>query len=238
MKKKIVAIALAVAVLAIAVVGGSVAWFMDEDAMTNVFTVGSIEIEQNENFVQNSMLLPIVDTADPSADDNFVTKEVNVSNVGENEAYVQTLIAVPALLDNTDPKILHIYDENAVAGGWVKVDGDADATNGFTPKYTNVDIDGILHNVYLYRYATELAVGATTANVIDGVYVDAAIDLNTYDTDNDGTTDSAKFVVGGTEIDFEAAGTLNVYVTTQAVQVSGFDSAAAALDAAFTTHPW
>ena len=49
MKKKLTAIALVVAMLAIAVVGGSLAYFTDTDAATNTFTVGNVKIELLES---------------------------------------------------------------------------------------------------------------------------------------------------------------------------------------------
>ena len=49
MKKKVLAISLIVALLAIAVVSGSLAWFSDEDSVTNTFTVGEIDIFQHEH---------------------------------------------------------------------------------------------------------------------------------------------------------------------------------------------
>ena len=79
MKKKILAISLVVALLAIAIVGGSLAWFTAEDEVTNTFTVGSIEIQQNEkdengnDFVQDQVMLPIVKFDDPKSDDNFIS---------------------------------------------------------------------------------------------------------------------------------------------------------------------
>ena len=48
MKKKILAIALAMALLAI-VVSGSLAYFTAQDKVTNTFTVGSVKIEIYEN---------------------------------------------------------------------------------------------------------------------------------------------------------------------------------------------
>ena len=48
MKKKILAVVLCVAMLAIAIVGGTLAYFTDTDARENVFAVGNIEIELTE----------------------------------------------------------------------------------------------------------------------------------------------------------------------------------------------
>ena len=48
MKKKILAIVLCVAMLAIAIVGGTMAYFTDEHEQTNTFTMGKVDIELSE----------------------------------------------------------------------------------------------------------------------------------------------------------------------------------------------
>ena len=48
MKKKILAIVLCVAMLAIAIVGGTLAYFTDEHEQTNTFTMGKVDIELSE----------------------------------------------------------------------------------------------------------------------------------------------------------------------------------------------
>lgn len=48
MKKKILAITLCVSMLAIAIVGGTLAYFTDKDQATNVFTVGNLDITLTE----------------------------------------------------------------------------------------------------------------------------------------------------------------------------------------------
>lgn len=48
MKKKIVAMSLAVSLAAIAVIGGTLAYFTDKDNAENVFTVGKVDIDLTE----------------------------------------------------------------------------------------------------------------------------------------------------------------------------------------------
>lgn len=48
MKKKVLAIVLCVAMLAIAIAGGTLAYFTDNDAKTNTFTLGKVDIELTE----------------------------------------------------------------------------------------------------------------------------------------------------------------------------------------------
>ena len=49
MKKKLIAIFLCVALVAIAIVGASLAYFTDTDKATNTFTVGNVKIDLIES---------------------------------------------------------------------------------------------------------------------------------------------------------------------------------------------
>ena len=110
MKKKILAMCLCVAMLAIAIVGGTLAYFTDTDAKTNTFTSGNVQIEQYEkdrngnNFVQYQKLMPIVDDAKDAngyhIGANYIDKIVTVENTGSEAAYVRTFLAIPAALDD------------------------------------------------------------------------------------------------------------------------------------------
>ncbi len=227
MKKKLLVISLAVALVAL-IAGGSLAYFMDTDDATNVFTVGSIDIEQHEVFVQNAQLLPVVGTDPADANDNYVEKKVTVENIGINEAYVRTFVAVPAVLDNNG--ILKLYNGDLATKKWSAPQQVA----------TGVTIENEAYNVYLYTYAEALAPQATTAACLEYVYVDSSIDLNVKARDNNGTATTAYFVANGVEVtDFNVAtDPLNVYVATQAVQVRGFADMNAAFTGAFPNHPW
>ena len=57
MKKKITAIFLCVALVAIAVVGASLAYFTDTDSAKNTFTVGNVKIQLLESSTTASMLV-------------------------------------------------------------------------------------------------------------------------------------------------------------------------------------
>lgn len=229
MKKKISVIALVACLLTI-LVGTSLAYFMDTDEATNTFTVGSVEIEQNEVFTQDSELLPVVGT-DPTVEtDNYVKKTVTVKNTGKNAAYVQTYVAVPAVLDNAG--VLKLWDNNATTNGWTK-----DATA--VAKDVSITGETLKYNVYRYRYNNALVAGAETAACLDYVYIDSATDLDVNRNANDAIT-SAYFVgANGTIEGFNVAtDTLTVYVASQAVQADGFTDAATALNTAFTEHPF
>lgn len=102
MKKKITALCLCVALLAIAVVGASLAYFTDTKSATNTFSVGNVKIDlieqqKGENglvdFKQDKTLVP-----GKSNDGNAVSKIVTVKNTGDNAAWVWVELRIPKYL--------------------------------------------------------------------------------------------------------------------------------------------
>lgn len=105
MKKKITAIFLCVALVAIAVVGASLAYFTDTKSATNTFTVGKVKInlieqQKGENgleaFALNKTLVP------GTSDKNAVSKIVTVKNTGNNDAWVWVDLKIPAYLVSSE----------------------------------------------------------------------------------------------------------------------------------------
>lgn len=88
--KKILLTAVSVVLVAALAIAGTLAFFTDRTAANNVFTVGNVDIELNEDFAQGSQLVPGVD----------VEKNVTVTNTGKNDAWVWVKIEVPAALKN------------------------------------------------------------------------------------------------------------------------------------------
>jgi alternate signal-mediated exported protein len=90
MKKKILALALVVAMLAVAIVSASLAYFTDEEYKTNTFTIGEVDITLNDVFEQESSIYPGI----------TVSKEVSVTNTSEteNDAFVRVHVAFPVEL--------------------------------------------------------------------------------------------------------------------------------------------
>lgn len=106
MKKKITALCLCVALLAIAVVGASLAYFTDTKSATNTFSVGNVKInliEQEKtvnglvDFKQDKTLVP-----GKSNDGNAVSKIVTVKNTGKNNAWVWVDLKIPAYLVSSE----------------------------------------------------------------------------------------------------------------------------------------
>lgn len=85
MKKKLIAMMLCIALLAIAIAGGTLAYFTDDDAKTNTFTVGNVSIVLTE---------PNWDkTGEAEAADVYpgepLAKDPTVTNDGKNPCFVR-----------------------------------------------------------------------------------------------------------------------------------------------------
>lgn len=152
-KKTILTAALALAVTSILVVGGSLAYFTDTDKKDNTFTLGDVDIQLNEDFVQDSKLYP-------GEERDAVKKEVTVENTGSEDAYVRVHIAIPAELDNNE--YIHVVKATE---DWTWADS----------AYTTT-IEGLSYNVYVATYNDVLAVeGETPTPAISKVYMDKKV---------------------------------------------------------------
>ena len=120
MKKKILAVVLCVAMLAIAIVGGTLAYFTDTDARENVFAVGNIEIEltevaavlnkdgkeledrsvETDTGVSYTNLMPT----------NQIVKTPTITNTGSNDAYVRVVVTLNNA-DKLNAAIDQVYEQ-------------------------------------------------------------------------------------------------------------------------------
>ena len=249
MKKKLIAISLVVAMLAVAIVGGSLAYFTDTDEETNTFTAGGVKIDLIEQevganglqpFTQNQVLMPIVGSAQGDKDafgqpvaENYVDKIVTIENTGKSAAYVRAYFAIPSALDdgyetfNAGLNVLHFNYGNkdgasTYGNQWIwKQD------NGKW-KYFETTIDGVSYNVYYADYYQVLPAGETTEQFVSGVYLDKSFDMQ-----------DGKYYAFGKEVNL--SGLINTDgeliikcpVKAVAVQAAGFDSVDAAVTEAF-----
>lgn len=230
MKKKITAIALVVCLVAVAIVGGSLAYFTDTDAQTNTFTVGNVAIDLFEDFDSNMPLIPAVGKMDENGYavfENKIEKEVYVQNTGAQDTYVRVQIAIPGIrmADQTVKFPIRLcWSEFTCRDGqwnWGKEDAANDLYAGLVnPGYDSnaysTTIDGMPYFVYVGTYETALVKDAITLDAIDNVYMLPEITQE----------DIAYF-------NENAEGWNNVYVVAEAVQADGFDDAFAALNEAF-----
>lgn len=255
MKKRIVTIALVVALVAIAAVG-TLAYFTDTDKATNTFAVGNVEIklieqQRGENglvpFEQNKKLYPIVGSAQGEKDEygmptakNYVDKMVTIENTGSEKAYIRAYFAIPSALDdgyetfNAGLNVLHFNFGNKVENGVVTSTEGAEWiwTHGSKWNYFETTIDGIKYNVYFADYYQAVDAGITTEQLIQGVYLDKSFDIK-----------DGKCYAFGNEVTLDAGwdwSKVSCPVFAVACQAEGFDSASAAMDAAFGAkyNPW
>lgn len=255
MKKKITALFLCVALAAIAIVGASLAYFTDTDNETNTFAVGNVKIdlieqERGENglqpFTQNKKLSPIVGSAQGEKDElgmptakNYVDKMVTVQNTGSEKAYIRAYFAIPAALDdgyetfNAGMNVLHFNFGNKVVDGNITSTEGVEWiwTHGNKWNYFETTMDGINYNVYFADYYQPVAANETTEQLICGVYLDKNVDMK------DGKYIDTRYPDADLSI---LEGTVKYPVFAVAVQAEGFDTAAAAMDAAFGANynPW
>lgn len=259
MKKKITAIALVVAILAVGVIGGSLAYFTDKDNATNTFTAGGVKIqliEQQvnkdgtalEDFEQNQVLMPIVGSAQGEKDtfgqpkaENYIDKIVTIKNTGKSDAYVRAYFAIPSDLDdgfeenfNPSMNILHFNFGNkdgvsTYNNQWMW--GSVAKPNHSGWNYFETTIDDVAYNVYFADYYQKLPAGHTTEQFISGVYLDSHVDMK------DGKYIDTRFPTAELSI---LNGTVSCPVYAVAVQADGFDSVDAAVTAAFGPdfNPW
>lgn len=226
MKKKIIAFAMVISMAAIAVVGGTMAYFTDTDAKNNVFTTGNVDIELVENFEQNSKLLPSTGSAQNGTLQNGITKEIRVKNTGSEDAYVRVHIAIPSILDDGDPSfdagknVLHFnYSSDSIGEGkwdWSKAVDD-NKYEGNWNFYTTT-INDVSYNVYVVTYGTALKKDEVTSEkAMNQVYLDskvtnADIERITKALGNEG---------------------LQIKVVAEGTQAVGFDNAYEALNESF-----
>ena len=167
MKKKITAIFLCVALVAIAIVGASLAYFTDTDKETNTFTVGNVKIDlieqqKGENgleaFAQDKTLVP-----GKSNDGNAVSKIATVKNTGNNDAWVWAELRIPKYLvskeypSKEDLNALHwnsygCFNVEYNSGDYWKLatsDGIVDASHNVTDSNMVAVEDGLWYD---YKY--------------------------------------------------------------------------------------
>lgn len=128
MKKKIFAIVLCVAMLAIAIVGGTMAYFTDEHAQTNTFTAGQVGISLDEAKVK----LDEVSTSDTFGD---LIADGTIRTTETQEYHL-----FPGMTVTKDPTItVDTNSENAYVAAIVTVTGDLHSLIG-VEGYNNIDV--------------------------------------------------------------------------------------------------
>ena len=256
MKKKIVALCLVVCLAAVAIIGGTLAYFTDTDKETNTFAVGNVKIDLIEqergkdgslqNFTQDKKLYPIVGSAQGEKDNygmptakNYVDKMVTIKNTGSEKAYIRAYFAIPSALDdgyetfNAGLNVLHFNfgnDENGLStegNQWIWKHG-----NNKWNYFETTLKDGIKYNVYYADYYQPVDANATTEQLVSGVYLDKSFDIK-----------DGECYAFGKKVTLDNGWNWNNVscpVFAIACQAEGFVNATAAMDAAFGANynPW
>ena len=210
MKKKITAIFLCVALVAIAIAGASLAYFTDTKTATNTFTMGDVKIkldETNVNDLNGDRVTRNDYNVYPGA---AVTKDPIVHNVGKNGAYIRATVNVSnwmnlvsayypdfeATFPNDDYKAALGLLVGDLGEGWSVVG--VEAGDVFTIGQFDVK--------FILKYDGVLAADADTTAMFQTVTIPAGIDNDNASSFNE------------------------VKVVAQAIQADGFDT----WEAAFT----
>ena len=144
MKKKIVAMCATVALAAVAIAGGSLAYFTDSDEATNEFTVGNVSIDLTEPKWDESGSEEARDVYPGEA----LAKDPTVTNDGNNPCFVRVSVTGFDCLGDAG---LVTYRTDYVEGA--------------------LGTDWVLHSDGYYYYTKVLAVGETTDALFDQIVI-------------------------------------------------------------------
>lgn len=243
-KRKILTLAMTLAMVAILAIGGTLAYFTDTDSKTNTFTTGKVNITLVEDYVQDSKLMP-----GTSKDGNAVKKEVYVKNESDSEtSYVRVHIAVPsALVDQNLNSYNDMLHWNFKAADWAPkgwslkptytandngwTDNGWANNNAYTTQINNVD-----YTVWVVTYRTALGAGETTPGAaMTQMYLDWRVDTNDGKTYTKANYDANGNKLTGTmSYTLPTDGKIPVLVVAEGTQATdNFANAYDALNAAF-----
>lgn len=209
MKKKIIAIAVVVAMFAIGAIGSTLAYFVDDEYNANVMTVGNVDIRQDEIFDEDTVLQP----------GDEVTKQVTVTNKGQGDAYIRTLIA---------------FEDTWDIGSNVQWFANCYCADETTCKAINQPDNGTDDWLQFKVTAPDGTWTVYTVGIYDYDYA-GTLTNSILPAGESVTSLTAIKLKEGTENDFhdKAGDTYEVLVLTQAVQTHNFATAEEAFEAEF-----
>ena len=209
MKKKLTAIFLCVALVAIAVVGASLAYFTDTQTATNTFTMGNVKIKLDETNVNDSTGNRVTSNEYNVYPGAVVTKDPIVHNVGKNAAYIRATVNVENWMNMCAayyPDFDIVYpNEGYEQSLMLLVDALGDGWSVVGVKAGDVFTNDQHDAKFILKYDGTLASGADTTAMFNKVKIPAAIQNG------------------------QAFGTITV--KAEAIQANGFDTWEEAFDA-------
>ena len=233
MKKKILSLCM-VGALAATAVGGTLAYFTDTDTAENVMTTGKVDIAQYEqqfdeegaleDFEQNKALMPMVDaredkTADPvvngffdSKMNNVVDKIVTVKNEAKDgainqDAYVRTILAFETNTEYEAGKDTVLRDGKEIFNTYIGTLGDFELLDRDT-----IEVNGVEYVLAVKVYEKALVPQEVSEPSLKQIFLSPNANNEVATLFGDDYT---------------------ILALSQGAQTAGFDTAEAALDAAF-----
>ena len=221
-KRKIMMLSLALCMVAILAIGGTLAYFTDTETATNVFTVGGVDITLFESKVRpedDAEGFPGYvddDGADRTVTENtyesllpgsYICKDPTVTNVGETDAYIRVSIK-----HNNQDAIFNAFESEAAF--LASLQGMSETL----PKVEHIDM------------AWKLNRNTYTLNADEKIYVfwlTDALSTDEYVTLFTGIQIPKDF----DEADMQAFDRLNISIWSDAIQADGFANVQAAFEA-------
>lgn len=93
-KKKIAVIVSVAALVALAAIGATLAWFTDSKDVTNVVTMGNVEIKLEEPLFSAAHANNTIADVVPN---QSIVKDPTITNTGKNDAYIRVQVAYTGL---------------------------------------------------------------------------------------------------------------------------------------------
>ena len=150
MKRKIVTISLLVALLAVVIIGGSLAYFTADDEATNTFTVGNVAIELTEPEWDKAVTNKENEDMYPG---QTIAKDPTVKNTGKNVAFIALTVTE---LDQFGTKGDIVYSTGGTAS--------ALGTNWALGEAWSTDLEGLV-----FYYLVPVDPEASTTAVFDSI---------------------------------------------------------------------
>lgn len=210
MKKKITALCLCVALLAIAVVGASLAFFTDTKSEKNTFTVGNVQIKLDETDITKT------DGSRTEKGNDYgsmypgrsVTKDPTVHNVGANSAYIRAKVTLTGGFNLLAQLFPNMEFENETPFVDMYAQYFTALVGDLGEDWSIVDIDGdeAGNPIFVFKYAKVLDKGEDTPAIFEKL---------TIPSDYTG-----KDANGGI---YQAAN-VDMTIVAEAMQAEGFDT--------------
>ena len=192
MKKKITALCLCVALLAVAVVGASLAYFTDTKSATNTFTVGNVKIDLIESRFHRTGSDNSGDSADygndstvPSTIDGFVKESYDSYDYSAFEGYYLPDSGTDfdyLIIDTNGSRWRIGSNDDLAASGYLQYDADYDciyAYNEHDGVAYQFSADGSSVNIYsLGSFTYEMSLDEFDAQAEDYNSSDSSVDLS------------------------------------------------------------